>query len=321
MGNWLWGKWFSYEENPPVLDPEENVSSQEHADDKDEETIESVAASPPIKMRRFQTKADKKKAPQKKNTKGKRQWGEQITQEEVKKLNFSKDDVNANSNVEKFDYAQMKNNETAYKPKGESWFSKLAKMTKNIVECTLTDAHIDPIIEDVQNHLASKNVSTRVLDAVCDQIRSSLLGIKCSRFENITSHVRKTTESIFRKVLECDKIDLLQDIKKINEKGNTYVIAFVGVNGVGKSTSLSKVCAFLVSQGFSVMMAACDSFRSGAIEQLNIHSTRLGVPLFKKDYGTSPSSIATMAIKKANDEKLMYFLLTLQEECKTMVIT
>jgi len=61
-----------------------------------------------------------------------------------------------------------------------------------------------------------------------------------------------------------------------------YVIAFVGINGVGKSTSLAKVGYYLKAHGVTCMMAACDTFRSGAVEQLRSHAACLDVPLFEK---------------------------------------
>jgi len=71
----------------------------------------------------------------------------------------------------------------------------------------------------------------------------------------------------------------------------------VGVNGVGKSTSLSKVCYYLKSKGIKVMIAACDTFRSGAVEQLNQHAKVLDVDLFQKGYAKDPASVAKEAIK------------------------
>ena len=64
--------------------------------------------------------------------------------------------------------------------------------------------------------------------------------------------------------------------------GAPYVVAFVGINGVGKSTSLAKVCYYLKSHGVACLIAACDTFRSGAVEQLRSHAACLGVPLFEK---------------------------------------
>ena len=71
------------------------------------------------------------------------------------------------------------------------------------------------------------------------------------------------------------------DAKKSNK---TFVIAFVGINGVGKSTNLAKVAYMFKSNNFSVMLVACDNFRSGAVEQLKTHGRCLDVPVFDRGY-------------------------------------
>lgn len=58
--------------------------------------------------------------------------------------------------------------------------------------------------------------------------------------------------------------------------GQPYVIVFCGVNGVGKSTNLAKIAYWLGSQGLKVQLAACDTFRAGAVEQLKTHAAKLG---------------------------------------------
>lgn len=92
-----------------------------------------------------------------------------------------------------------------------------------------------------------------------------------------------------------------------------YVIAFVGVNGVGKSTNLSKVCFWLVQNGLRVLIAACDTFRSGAVEQLRVHVRNLsmlaenavdgkgGVELYERGYGKDAAGIAKEAITYGRD--------------------
>lgn len=89
-----------------------------------------------------------------------------------------------------------------------------------------------------------------------------------------------------------------------------YTIAFVGVNGVGKSTNLSKVCFWLIQNGLRVLIAACDTFRSGAVEQLRVHVRNLGmlgvngaadskgrVELFERGYGKDAAAIGKEAIQ------------------------
>lgn len=85
-------------------------------------------------------------------------------------------------------------------------------------------------------------------------------------------------------------------------------MTFVGVNGVGKSTNLSKVCFWLLQNGYRVLIAACDTFRSGAVEQLRVHVRNLGaladdlgegekrIALFDRGYGKDASGIAKEAI-------------------------
>ncbi len=92
---------------------------------------------------------------------------------------------------------------------------------------------------------------------------------------------------------------MLQNVMEAKRSGKQYSIVFVGVNGVGKSTSLAKVAYFLKHNGVSVMIAACDTFRSGAVEQLTAHAKCLGVPLFQRGYAKDPSAVARDAMKEA----------------------
>jgi len=93
------------------------------------------------------------------------------------------------------------------------------------------------------------------------------------------------------------------------QQNQPYVVVFVGVNGVGKSTNLAKVCSLLQQHKFSAMIAACDTFRSGAVEQLNVHAKRLGVELFEKGYRSDPTSIATDAVRYAKQKGIDVLLI------------
>ena len=95
------------------------------------------------------------------------------------------------------------------------------------------------------------------------------------------------------------RINVLADARSAKARRKPYVITFVGVNGVGKSTSLSKVAYYLKSNGFTPMLCACDTFRSGAVEQLRVHAQSLEVPLYEKGYGRDASGIATDGISHA----------------------
>src|SRR3984885_15952395 len=110
-------------------------------------------------------------------------------------------------------------------------------------------------------------------------------------------------EASLSKILTpTSSLDLLREIDAVTspstlslQKKRPYVISIVGVNGVGKSTNLSKICYFLLQNNYRVLVAACDTFRSGAVEQLNVHVRNLKelssrenvgyVDLYQKGYG------------------------------------
>merc|ERR1712223_1102487 len=71
------------------------------------------------------------------------------------------------------------------------------------------------------------------------------------------------------------RVDIIRDVRETKSKGRPYVITFCGVNGVGKSTNLAKICFWLVENKYRVLVAACDTFRAGAVEQLRTHVRRL----------------------------------------------
>lgn len=83
---------------------------------------------------------------------------------------------------------------------------------------------------------------------------------------------------------------------KSKEQSKTFVVTFIGVNGVGKSTNLAKVAYMFKNNNFSVMLVACDNFRSGAVEQLKTHGKCLEIPVFDKGYDGNAATIAKEAI-------------------------
>jgi signal recognition particle receptor subunit alpha len=99
------------------------------------------------------------------------------------------------------------------------------------------------------------------------------------------------------------------------KNGSPYTIVFCGVNGVGKSTNLSKICFWLLENNFRVMIAACDTFRSGAVEQLTTHTKRLmamsntkntsndQILLYDKGYGKDAAGVALEAKNLAKELK------------------
>ncbi|KAI9760601.1 MAG: hypothetical protein M4579_001570 [Chaenotheca gracillima] len=193
----------------------------------------------------------------------------------------------------------------------------LGGLFKNIVGGkTLTKADLEKPLKGMEEHLLKKNVAREAAMRLIDSVESSLIGVKTGNFQTIEATIRNAMTSSLKKILTpTSSLDLLHSIALVNQPPRTtpptsprpYVISVVGVNGVGKSTNLSKLAFFLLQNGHRVLIAACDTFRSGAVEQLRVHARNLSeltsrldngadVSLYEKGYGKDAASIARDAV-------------------------
>lgn len=173
---------------------------------------------------------------------------------------------------------------------------------------TLTKADLEKAMAAMQEHLSKKNVAREAAIQVTESVEKSLIGQKTGSFQSIEATVKSAVEAALRKILTpTNSLDLLREIqtKRSGSSRRPYVISIVGVNGVGKSTNLSKICFFLLQNKFKVLIAACDTFRSGAVEQLRVHARNLKelsereggvVELYEKGYGKDAANIAKDAV-------------------------
>ena len=93
-------------------------------------------------------------------------------------------------------------------------------------------------------------------------------------------------------------------MKKIKYEEKPFVIAFFGINGSGKTTTIAKIADLLKKNKISCVLAASDTFRAASIEQLQIHADKLGIKLIKHDYGSDPAAVAFDAVKHAKAKKI-----------------
>jgi len=186
----------------------------------------------------------------------------------------------------------------------------------------LTEEDLKPVLEAMKQHLMKKNVARDIAEKVCEGVGEGLIGKKVGGFQTTNAAVRQAlSNSLTRILTPKTSTDLLLSIRtKLSsplpstQQRLPYSITFVGVNGVGKSTNLSKVCFWLIQNGLRVLIAACDTFRSGAVEQLRVHVRNLSmlgvngatnskgrVELYERGYGKDAAGIAKEAIAYARD--------------------
>ncbi|KAJ9527693.1 hypothetical protein QJQ45_025967 [Haematococcus lacustris] len=200
-----------------------------------------------------------------------------------------------------------------------SFMSSLAMRVVGKQALSMED--LQPALADMKRKLMERNVAEAIAQNICDSVSRSLEGQKLASFTGVASFVARAFEDALSGILHKRTIDLLLDIKKAQERGRPYVVVFCGVNGVGKSTNLAKIAYWLGqhnvkvgrtgnswhamvwgkerTEGLEVLIAACDTFRAGAVEQLKTHCTRLKVPLYERGYEKDPAKVAAEAIKQA----------------------
>ena len=273
----------------------------------------------------FNNSASKKNGNKKNNGKNKKEsrvWNEmakvdkksmeildQSDKKEITDLSKSKSQEYFNSQVfgeggpevlDDGDFYEMQENE--HKPKGI--FGKFTSALKNYIgNKVLTKEDLKPVMDELVNLLLEKNVAKEIAENLCESVKKSLLNTKTNSFTTIQTTVKDALKDSIAKILTPkEELDILRNALAAKKRGEPYKIVFIGVNGVGKSTNLAKVGYMLMNNGLKISIAACDNFRSGAIEQLKTHANALKCHLFEKGYKDDPAYIAKEAIEEAKKE-------------------
>lgn len=172
--------------------------------------------------------------------------------------------------------------------------------TKELNEKNLTDA-----IWELQLALIQNDVAVEVAEQICKMTKDKVQGTRTGRLEK-TSKLFK--EAVYQAILEvltpAHPLDPLAFAAEKKARGEPTVIMFVGVNGTGKTTTLAKMANIYKKNGFSVVIAASDTFRAGSIEQLEKHAQKLGIRIVKQDYGSDAAAVAYDTVAHAKAKKI-----------------
>ncbi len=164
----------------------------------------------------------------------------------------------------------------------------------------LTDKNLSDAVWELQLVLIQNDVAVEVAEHICELTKGKMLGSRTGRLENLTKLFRSALhESIIEVLTPKYPLDLLEFAKKRRDEGDSTTILFVGVNGTGKTTTLAKLAHLYKKNGFSIVIAAGDTFRAGSIEQLDKHAERLEVRVIKQDYGSDAAAVAYDAVAHA----------------------
>jgi fused signal recognition particle receptor len=208
-----------------------------------------------------------------------------------------KDWINKNQEKEEIVKLERKDKEKIKKKeskeeikKDRSAFSKFSKK--------IDDKTFEEMFEELEMILLQSNVAYEVVEEIKKSLKEKILG-KYKKEIDLTKELKESIKNIL-----MDPPEISKEIKKSLKEKGPFVIMFSGINGSGKTTTIAKVAHYLKNKKFSVCLAAADTFRAAAIQQLEEHANKLGVPIIKKDYGADPASVGFDAINYAKKNKI-----------------
>ena len=174
---------------------------------------------------------------------------------------------------------------------------------KSLGEKELKEKDIEDILFELEISLLESDVASEVIDEIKSDLKEKLIGSKIDKHQ-IEKFVKDSLISSISALFDAaGTIDLFEKINEKKKLEQPFLILFVGINGTGKTTSLAKIAYMLQQAKYSVVVAAADTFRAGAIEQLREHTNRLNLKLVAQNYNSDPAAVARDAVLYAKSHK------------------
>jgi len=180
---------------------------------------------------------------------------------------------------------------------------------KKVSTYEITEKNIQTAIRDFKRLLISNDVSLDVANNITKDLTLRMKGKRARRFTDLSKMLLEFAEPLLIQIISSENnTDLISEIiskrKEIKEKTEKQpiVILFLGINGTGKTTTIAKLAYKLKKKNMRVILAASDTFRSGAQEQLKSHAEKIGVKIIPGRYGSDSAAVAVDAIEHAKSK-------------------
>ena len=177
----------------------------------------------------------------------------------------------------------------------------LGKIKEKFLTKKINYNQFEDIFYNLELILLENNVAVEVIDKIKSDLRAQLVEKPIKR-NKIEETIRMSLKNSITSLFDIEEVNLLRLIKRKIEK--PFVIAFLGINGSGKTTTIAKIADLLNRNKINCVLAASDTFRAASIEQLQEHADNLGAKLIKHDYGSDPAAVAFDAIKHAKAKNI-----------------
>ncbi len=158
---------------------------------------------------------------------------------------------------------------------------------------------LEEILEELEEDLLSADIGHNSVSELINLLRIQLIGIRINKKIGLEEIIEKVVKNSLLSLLEAGYWDFDKTIQNFISEQTPVVIMMVGVNGTGKTTTTAKITHRLTNIGYSVVLAAADTFRAGAIDQLSLHAEKLGVRCIQSQRGGDAAAVSRDAIESA----------------------
>ena len=166
-------------------------------------------------------------------------------------------------------------------------------------EKTIQEKHVDDILFELEMELLQGDVAMEVANEVVESVKEDLVGKKIKRSNDITEYTFLALKNAVSDIISIPSKSMTEMIEDKKAEGGPLVVMFVGINGTGKTTTIGKLANFYMKKGYTPVIAASDTFRAGAIEQVTYHADNVGVKIIKHKKGSDPAAVAYDAVEHA----------------------
>ena len=166
-------------------------------------------------------------------------------------------------------------------------------------EKTIQEKHVEDILFELEMELLQADVAMEVATEVVENVKVNLVGKKIKRSNDITEYTFYALRDAVSEIIDVPSKSMTEMIEDKKKQGEPLVVMFVGINGTGKTTTIGKLSNYYLKKGYTPVIAASDTFRAGAIEQVTHHADNVGVKIIKHQKGSDPAAVAFDAVEHA----------------------
>ncbi|WP_407416505.1 signal recognition particle-docking protein FtsY [Methanobrevibacter sp.] len=166
-------------------------------------------------------------------------------------------------------------------------------------EKTISEKHVEDTLWELEMGLLEGDVAMEVASAVVESVKEDLVGRKIKRSSDITEYTYDALRNAVAEIIDVPGKSMTEMIEEKKAQGEPLVVMFVGINGTGKTTTIGKLANYYLKMGYTPVIAASDTFRAGAIEQVTHHADNVGVKIIKHQKGSDPAAVAYDAVEHA----------------------